>query len=279
MPGDPLWQENWKNINQVPKEKIFVTGVAHFDNHIRIKKEPKYQEILQDLGLNPESPYLFFGMSSPYFNPREIDVIEWLAAGIEAGQFGPDLQLIVRPHPQNIQNHGGLADTSWLGRLKKIESTRVKINYPRVTDSKLPWSMKDEDMDILSNILAGCSICLNSTSTISIDGLMLGKPVILTSFDAEEQLPWWQGARRVADYIHYRKFLEHGGVEVVRSFSELAEAIQAYLQNPTKDIEKRQRTLEAECGTCDGRATERITEVLVELSSDQKQITQLETQW
>jgi hypothetical protein len=258
----PIMAEELKEFYNIKDKNIFITGVAHFDNHIRIKNKPNYKTLLKDLNLNPDHPYIFFGMSSPYFNPREIDIIEWLADGINSNSWTSNLQMVVRPHPQNIQNHGGLADQSWIQRLKKIECERIKINYPLVTESNLPWSMKDEDMDNLSNLLTGCSVCLNSTSTISIDGLIHDKPVILTSFDGKDTLPWWEGARRVSDYTHYNKFLKCGGIEVVRSFNELFKSLEIFLNNPDKNRELRKLTLFRECGIVDGNSTQRISDTI-----------------
>jgi len=246
-----------------PDERIYTCGVPHFDNHIRVKNAPRYRELLQDLNLNSDAPYLFVAMSSPYFAPREIDVVEYLAESIQQNVFGKEMQLIVRPHPQNVS--GFLADKSWLPRLKKLKNRRVAIDFPQLNKSKMRWSMQQKDMDKLSNLLVGCSVCLNVGSTVSIDALMVGKPSILHSFDADDNLPYWKSARRLIDYTHLRKFIEIGGARPVFSFQELTKTIKEYLENPELEREKRQKALKAQCFSDDGKSTERVVKAVLQI--------------
>ena len=155
-----------------------------------------------------------------------------------------------------------MADRSWLDRLKAIRSKRVAVDFPRLNQSKLRWSMQQQDMDRLSNLLTGCAICLNSGSTVSIDALMHDKPVLLTSFDADARLPYWKSARRLVDYTHLRKFVDLGGARVVRSAEELKEEISRYLEDPDHDLSRRRHALHAECFRDDGLATDRVLEAV-----------------
>ncbi|PHN08601.1 glycosyltransferase family protein [Flavilitoribacter nigricans] len=244
----------------IPPERIHICGVPHFDQHVAVREQPDYDHLLRDLGLDPGKPYLFFAMSSPRFAPREIDIIEGLSERIEKGAFGEELQLIVRPHPQNVQ--GFMADPTWIGRLQALASDRIAVDFPRLNKSRLRWSMQQQDMDRLSNLLAGCRVCLNSGSTVSIDALMLNKPVILTSFDAGFRVNYWRSARRLVDYTHLRKFVALGGARVVRSTAELDEAITGYLQDPDHDLAIRRHALTEECFTDDGQSTQRVLRVV-----------------
>lgn len=249
-----------------PEEKIHICGVPHFDQHIHVKANPVFEKSVSELGLNPHKPYLFFAMSSPRFAPREIDVVEWLSEKIRDGDFGPDLQLIVRPHPQNVQ--GSLADRRWLKRLDALQHDRAAVDYPRLADSKIRWSMKKEDMHHLSNLLAGCAICLNSGSTVSIDALQFGKPVILTSFDGDQQLYYWKSVRRLVDYPHQKKFVELGGAEVVHSYDALKTTIAKYLKDPELNAAQRNNALNQECFRNDGKSTERAVQAVLTILED-----------
>ncbi len=244
----------------ISSEDVFECGVPHFDLHYQSKTQPQFEEYIQELGLQASQPYLFFAMSSPRFAPKEIDIVEELAAAIEKNEFGEAIQLIVRPHPQNVV--GSMADKTWLGRLDNIISDRVKVDYPQLTNSKLQWGMKERDMYRLSNLLAGSTVSINSGSTVSIDTLMTGKPVILTSFDAGADLPYWKSARRLLDFTHLKKFTDLGGVTITKSSEEFKAAIQNYIDHPDANLKAREETLYQECGINDGKATERVVEVL-----------------
>jgi len=158
----PVMSNEFQEFYNIKKTDIYECGVPHFDLHYQVKNEPNITPFIEKLGLNPSKPYLFFAMSSPL----EIDIVEHLAGQIDAGVFGENMQLVVRPHPQNVVGH--LADLTWLGRLDVLVSERVKIDYPQLVDSKLQWSMKQSDMIHLSNMLYGAACCINSGSTVSI---------------------------------------------------------------------------------------------------------------
>jgi hypothetical protein len=259
----PIMKSEFMQYYQIPEDRIYACGVPHFDEHIRMKADPRHEDFVRELGLNPEAPYLFVAMSSPYFCPTAIEIIEWLAEKVEQGIFGQDTQLIVRPHPQNVS--GGMADFSWLPRLEAIKGKKVAVDYPSVVESKLPWSMQDHDMRRLSRLLAGCACCIQFGSTVAIDALMVDKPVITIAFDAIDGLPWYKSGRRQIDFFHFAKLIENGGSRVAASFDELAGHIQDYILDPEADQERRQHALYQECGLNDGRATERVADALSDI--------------
>jgi len=260
-----IMSEELKEYYQVDSDQIFECGVPHFDLHIKTKRNPNPVPYLNNLGLNSKQPYLFFAMSSPYFAPREIDIVEWLSEQVVNNKFGINLQLIVRPHPQNVS--GNMMDASWLPRLKRLgNKDRVAVDYPQLSnESKLKWSMEKGDMRRLSHLISGSSITLNSGSTISIDSLMLDKPVILTSFDGLDTLPFWQSARRLIQFPHLKKLIDLGGISVVNDYEELRDQINEYIENPTLKIQKRKSSLFEECGLNDGKATNRVVKVFEEI--------------
>jgi len=262
----PIMQEELQRYYQVDKEKIHVCGVPHFDVHLESRKNPDPHPYLRELGLDPRKPYLLFGMSSPRFAPREIDIVEWLAKEIDKNTFGAEMQLVVRPHPQNVQ--GGMADESWLSRLKDLKRSRVAVDFPDLVESNMPWSMQDKDMIRLSHLLAGCSISLNSGSTLSIDALMCGVPVILTSFDGDEKLPYWRSARRLIDYPHLRKIAKENAILTSSSFENLTVVIRSFLGNRNLNIVSRNKLLSLHCGDqANGDATMRVIEVLAQIKA------------
>jgi hypothetical protein len=199
-------------------------------------------------------------MSSPRFAPGEIDIVEWLAVEVEKGTFG-NMQLIVRPHPQNVQ--GNLSDLRWIGRLNKInELQQVAVDFPDLIESKLNWSMATHDMIRLANLLTGSSIVINSGSTVSIDGLIHGKPIIVTSVDGDYNLTYWRSAKRLIDYLHLKKLVDTGGVSVVNNYIEFKEMIIKFVNRPGYLIDKRLGALNDEIFMPDGNATSRVATVL-----------------
>ncbi|MEM6963165.1 MAG: CDP-glycerol glycerophosphotransferase family protein [Bacteroidota bacterium] len=258
-----IMYEEIKEYYGTADDKLHICGVPHFDTHIQVKQNPNYEALIRRLGLHPDLPYIFVAMSAPRFAPYEIEIVEWLAKAINKNTFGEKMQLIVRPHPQNVQ--GSLADKKWIGRLKNLNGKRVAVDFPKLIQSKVRWSMQKSDMNNLSNLLAGCSVCLNSGSTVSIDALMMDKPVIITSFDGDRQLYYWKSVRRLMDYFHLKKFVALGGAKVVTSYDTLTKEILRYLATPDYDLARRKNALEMECYKNDGESTERVVKAMLHI--------------
>lgn len=256
----PIMRDELQEYYGISEEKIAVCGVPHFDRHVEVKNNPNADFLREELGTNPDEPYIFMAMSSPYFAPHEIDLAEYLSQRIKDNFFGEKTQLIIRPHPQNVS--GFLADKSWLPRLEKLRSTRVAVDFPKMTKSKMRWGLQHSDMDRLSNILAACTVCLNCGSTVSIDALMVGKGSILTSFDGEEKLDYWKSARRLIDYNHLAKFIKIGGASPVFSYQELEIEIKKYLADKNYKADARTIALQQQCLSADGQSTTRVVDIL-----------------
>jgi len=264
----PVMSGEFQEFYNIKKTNIYECGVPHFDLHFQVKNEPNVAPFIEKLGLNPAKPYLFFAMSSPRFAPCEIDIVEHLARQIKAGIFGENMQLIVRPHPQNVV--GSMADLTWLGRLDALMGERVKIDYPQLVDSKLQWSMKQSDMIRLSNMLHGATCCINSGSTVSIDSFMVDTPAVITAFDADRRLGYWFSARRITDFPHMKKFLSFKGASIAQNFDELTTHLKNYIENPKANWDARQHAQYMETGENDGCATQRVCATLLKILDSRK---------
>ncbi len=263
----PIMNDELIEYYNIDQKKIYPCGVPHFDLHVSNRDNPNSGDHVEKLGIDRNKPYIFFGMSSPRFAPKEIDIIEKLVEKVESNQYGEDVQLIVRPHPQNVQ--GGMADLSWLPRLKKIYKGKVAIDFPDlVKDSSIPWSMQKEDMERLSSIIAGSLICLNSGSTLSIDSLMCNVPVIITSFDGSSTLDYWESARRLIDYPHLKKLVDLRGVSVVKNYDELDVALKSYINEKDFNLDNRKLTVDQYCTTSDISATDKVVETLINMDTE-----------
>ena len=251
--------EELRHYYGVAGAAIEKVGVPHFDLHVRARDKGA-ADLLLELGLDPALPYLFFAMSAPRFCPREIDIVEWLAHKVAEGELSRPVQLVVRPHPQNVE--GDMADLSWLPRIDALKLLdRVAVIYPIMnTDSRLLYSINEQDMDTFTRLLAGSSVLLNSGSTVSIDAMMTDRPVVLTSFDGDATIDYWLSARRLRDYTHLAKIIALGGIRVTTDYAALEASIEDYLTDPGRDGEARRETIAAYCTVADGTATQRAAD-------------------
>lgn len=255
--------------------RIHLCGVPHFDVHRDPAIQPLVAQVVEAAGLSAQRPYIVFAMSSPRFAPNEIGIVEWLAQKVAAGAYGA-VQLLVRPHPQNVS--GNMADPSWLPRLQALSRLPgVAVALPKLVESRMRWSMAEQDMYELAAMLAGAALVLNSGSTVSIDALMHHKPVLITSFDGEQRREYWNSARRLMDYPHLRKLRELGGVEVATDLASCDERIRALLASPGQGADRRRAALLAECFSDDGHATSRVVETFAAFARSEGAVSRRDT--
>ncbi len=261
----PIMTEEYQAYYGIAREKIHECGVCHFDLHETILRQETDERYFGQLGLQKDVPIIFFGMSSPRFVPNEIDVVETVASWVESNRLGSDTMMVIRPHPQNVS--GPMADAQWLSRLEKIQSARVRVFYPMLVSSHLPWSLEREDMVALSSILKHACVCINSCSTLSVDALMLGVPNLAPMYDGHQgQRPYWHAARRLLDYTHIKKFIADGGAEIAHSEDELYSKLQSMLHNKTLYAKLAERARIRQTGTNCGRATDLAIQALQKIT-------------
>jgi hypothetical protein len=97
---------------------------------------------------------------------------------------------------------------------------------------------------------------------------MADRPVINIGFDGWESLPYQGSARQSLDFTHMAKLLALGGIPVARSFADLEKHINAYLLDPDLDRTARSFAVAQECGSRDGRASERVAGALLHLARE-----------
>jgi hypothetical protein len=240
----PVMEQEFIEKYKIPKDRIYRCGVPHFDIHTQTKNQAVRTDILKSLQIDPDKPWIVFGMSSPRFAPREIDIVEYLAKKIKENAFGETMQLVIRPHPQNVK--GWMADPEWIRRLESLKNHRILLFYPEMSESSLLWSMDQTDFQKLSTVLSGCTVCINSCSTLSMDALMVGKGNIAPMFDGYEKLNYWHSSRRLLDYTHIKKFVALGGSQVVTDFASLNSEILNFIYNPNYQLTQRNHCIEHE---------------------------------
>jgi hypothetical protein len=259
----PIMRQEMMELYRFPAEKIYECGVPHFDVYRQSERLTDPNEFLRQFKLNTDRAYIFYGMVARIFCPNELEIVRWLVQQINNNSFSKPCSLIIRPHPQMVS--GDYSNGKDLDELSSLTGPNVAVDVPPVLSETLAWDLPERDMYHLASLLAGAAMCINASSTLCLDACMLDCPVINIGFDGSQDLPYEKSARRGLDYIHMRKLLSLGGVKLVRSFAELQNQINSYLNDPGLDREGRNLTVAQECGPADGRAAERVADTLLDL--------------
>jgi len=261
----PTMAEELSAYYGVGPERITRCGVPHFDLYFGGKELPVGAGPLVQSLLDEQKPYLFFAMSAARYAPRETDILRQLCAATRSGGPLHGVKIVARPHPSALG--GVLNDDETLNRLKELEAEEgLLVSYPDMTaGSRMNWSVRDTDMYELVYLLRGAAVVLNSGSTVNVEALALARPVVVTSFDGPDQLPYEKSARRLKDYPHLRKLFADGGGEVVTNTEDMLVAISRFLADPDYRLEERKFALHRQIGDQNGDATGKVAGTLRQL--------------
>lgn len=102
-----VWNRNQiseaEQLHNVPEERIYCTGAPKFDPWFDIQPTLERRSFCEQMGINPEKPYLLYLCSSEFISGDETIYVRELAERIRMEPRLNDLTLVVRPHPQNLR--------------------------------------------------------------------------------------------------------------------------------------------------------------------------------
>lgn len=260
----PTMKEELQEFYAVPEARITECGVPHFDLYFQNKELPANSTLLDRLAAD-DQPWLFFAMSAARYAPGETKILRELCVETRRGGRLEGVRIVARPHPSALS--GVLEDSKTLNELTALETeSGLLVSYPlMVSGSKMNWSVRDADMYELIGLLRGAAVVINSGSTVAVEALALGKPVVITAYDGPDTLPYDRSARRLRDYPHLRKLFADGGGEVVSDHETLMATISQFLATPDHHLERRQFALRRQIGNQDGHATTAVADALLRL--------------
>lgn len=244
----------------VPKHKIRVVGVPHYDRYLNLKTQHQASSIqhssrreafCRSMKLDPAKKIVVFApIGDRYIRDNLLDkmVLEALSA--------MDVNVLVRMPPSDYVN---LSD--W-----KSGGAFVSFDY---SGRGAPGGDKDrklnevgrEDDDRLAAELIYCDVVVTGQSTIAIDAMIFDKPVVIIHFDQEDR-PYFDSVKRYYDSEYYVPVVVSGGVRLARNKNELVLFVEEYLANPRLDSEKRRFLAERQTYKLDGGSTERMFRIL-----------------
>ena len=139
-------------------------------------------------------------------------------------------------------------------RIKKQYGFLAEPSMAHAGTGKDSWEFDEAAIRLLTNTLWHADIIVTMYSTFFIEGAICDKPLIGIAFDGTQKNNFWNSAARFFEWDHLAEIKPLGGIRLVHSNAELAEAISAYLQHPQYDHEGRARIVSQQCGFTDGKA-------------------------
>jgi hypothetical protein len=240
---------------------IHVCGGLQFDQYAGTRSVEERDGILQRLGIDPAHPFVVIGTITPRYFANNIDIVDIVNEAVAAGKLPADLQIVVRLHPQVVDDrHFG--DDLGPYRERAAAHSRIKLSIPRVMRWGAITPPTPEDGRELRTLLELAAVSIMPASTLAIDACALGAPVIGVGFDGHQTKPYSASVRRTFDFTHYRRIVAEGGLRIAESKEMLIGEVAAYLRDRTRDEEGRARIVASHLGAVDGGSWRRILSVV-----------------
>jgi hypothetical protein len=254
----------------VPRERITVGGIAHFDGYFRDDPDYDRADFLHRLGLDPAKRVILFVTKSPNGYAYNPNIAKMLGEAIRDGRLPADAQVLVRVHPIHYRYQDGLlvyrdAIEAFHGIAR--ENPAVVINEPKIRTNRLSSDMAEGELQTLARLIRSSAVIVNIFSTLNLEGAIFDRPLVNVCF--EDTAPMYEG--RVTPRFdieidhratHNQRLMKTGGVRMAHTPAEMVAAVREYLAQPSLDRDGRRRIVEQEIGPNHGHAGRFIGEVL-----------------
>lgn len=249
-------KEEAEQILGIDPAIIRVVGFPQFDLYIDRTHLESREAFFRRIGADPAKRLILYAATGYEWTPYEVEVLEMLDDAIAEGKVREPVQVLVRFHPK-YQNPEARLDT------------RAHLICERpgtyVTNSLQGWEYERADTIHLMNTLHHSDICINTGSTMAIESMVFDKPTIGIAFDGRHTVPFHLSVKRFYTFLHNKKLVELEGEDVAKTPDELVAAINRYLADPSYRAQGRERTRDRECYKLDGKAGQRISEVVLDV--------------
>ncbi|MBS1790726.1 MAG: hypothetical protein JST85_23615 [Acidobacteria bacterium] len=247
----------------VTPDRVHVVGTPQFDPYAASELQWSREEFFARIGADLSRPLICYSGGDTGTAPEDHLHIRALMGLIRDEAIKHHPQVLLRPAPVDD------------GR----RYDEVRRDFPELIYAAPAWIHAEpgnwasvipsaDDVQFLANLTRHADVNVNLASTMTLDFAIHDRPVVNIAFDVAQPPIFgkslWEFYYR---FDHYRPIVEIGAARFARSRRELAEHINAYLENPSLDRDQRRQLVELEVAMPIGQASRNIIETLKQIWS------------
>ncbi|MFJ9534514.1 hypothetical protein [Herbaspirillum sp. NPDC101396] len=230
--------------HQIPDARMTTTGWLQMDAFARDETMPR-TELLAQLGIPATHRFILFAANAPRLGPHEPDVFRRLAELTAAGEFGDDVVLLCRCHPQ---------DRAWETRWGWVRGMHnVVLEAPELGP-----------LNHLAALIRHAGVVVASAGSINLDAVALDTPTIGLAWE-DASLPHEDRHARAYELEHLSELRTSPGMTVVSDMPALLAACKRYLADKSTDSAGRADLRNRYLYRLDGQAATRLTDMAKEM--------------
>jgi hypothetical protein len=247
-----------KTYERIDDNQVTVTGTPQFDYHFIENNLLSRGEFCESIGADPKKKLILYSTGMPNYMPGEPEIVRGIYRTIKEMENGNKYQIMLRIYPKDQT-----------GRFTAIKSECRNLLIPEIVWDRKTMTPHPNDLSLLTNMLHHCSFGINVASTISLELMMMNKPVINVAYDPPGVDIWPVCYKNYYITDHYKGVVESGAVDVAREPEELADKIRRAIEDPGALADERESFLEGFFGdTLDGRSGERVGRTIASLAAE-----------
>ncbi|MFZ6026482.1 MAG: hypothetical protein ACOYYS_02090 [Chloroflexota bacterium] len=278
LPATPIdWVTCWSEIQKeeltlggdFPAERVHVGGIPSYDGYFCKAWQMTREDYFNLHGLDPQRKLIAYAASFVSFAPNYRNV-EALARLVASGSLAAPAQLLIRLHPNHFwENPLFAAERERIRQLARdLPHVHLVEPVPLVAGNPLSY-YSGEDMPEKSSMMAHADVFTTVYSTMVVEAAVHGAPIVSVCLDTPGG---WNTARKfslplsqIGNWPTHARFRQARAGRVALDESDLRQALDAYLENPSADLDARRTFLAREITFTDGSAGKRTGEFLLSL--------------
>jgi hypothetical protein len=263
-----VWSELMKKellrfYPDVTQERVHIVGTPQFDPYADERLVWTREQFFSKIGADPSRPLICYSGGDIGTCPEDHLHVDILMELVKSGRIKGRPQVLVRPAPVDDG--------------ARYQAVRKK--YPEMIFAQPAWLHTEPgnwarciptlgDVYFLANLTRHADVNVNLASTMTLDFAIHDRPVVNVAFDINDpplfgRPPLWEYFYR---FEHYRSVVEIGAARFARSPEQMADEINAYIENPALERAERRRFVELQVGVPVGESSRRVVETLKRIS-------------
>ncbi|MDP3900362.1 MAG: CDP-glycerol glycerophosphotransferase family protein [bacterium] len=243
-------------------ERIIITGAPQFDIYRIREYLLSREEFCRQFNFDAGKKIILHGSCGGGVGINmEADYPEMVQEWIDSGEL-TDVQVLIRPH---VGYKDEAEKFERVSRLSNIALDRSDKQDSRLLDR---WDPSFNHIKHLYNSLYHADVCVNLGSTLTLDSIACGTPVINIAFDKDDNVAYRDSVKRLYNTDYIMELMKLGGTWMVKSRQEFLTALKAVFKYGKK---KDTSTIVDQFMCCnDGKAAERIVNTLISVMAEDK---------
>jgi len=244
-----VWSELMKSdllefYPNVSCNNVFVVGTPQFESYVMPDFYISNEEFRNRLGIPKDRKIITYSCGDITTSKNDELYIGIIANAVDQGLFGDNFILLVRTSPAESADRFNKVKSNFHNIIWNVPDwSLVRDNHPEPWSQRLPSKY---DIEILRAILTYSEIGVNMCSTMSLDFMLFGKPVVNPVFgNASNRL---YDDQRFLHYRHYEVVVKSGAVGIAKNEEELIHQIKNAIQSPADRLNEQKNLINLEIG-------------------------------